>query len=166
MLNAELRGAGLGVRYLFIGKALEQRATYRVLGVLLFMQLGLSAGSTAVAQLVQSFTATNAPAPSATAGSQQPSPGQKQARQHAVVLEVCRPAAGSLFLGGVPEFFRNPDTLTVSHRLTAVKQLCQPRRSQLRAPVRLRRIGGAPYALARVQTPLRLPADMSFVGYA
>eukprot|EP00884_Botryococcus_braunii_P002756 jgi/Botrbrau1/12481/Bobra.0169s0028.1 len=39
-----------GVRYIFIGKLLEQRPSYHVLGLLLFIQLAVSGGSWAVSQ--------------------------------------------------------------------------------------------------------------------
>ncbi len=45
-----------GVRYAFIGKAVEQRASYRVLGTLLFMQLAITASLGAIDALSASLT--------------------------------------------------------------------------------------------------------------
>ena len=44
-----------GVRYMFVGKAMEQRSSYRVLGVLLFVQLGVSACAHAATLLMRSY---------------------------------------------------------------------------------------------------------------
>ena len=40
-----------GTRYLFVGKLFERRPSYHLLGVLLFLQLGISAGSWALQNL-------------------------------------------------------------------------------------------------------------------
>ncbi len=58
-----------GVRYMFVGKALEQRSSYRVLGVLLFVQLALSAGASAATLLMRSFANGNDQALSAACSS-------------------------------------------------------------------------------------------------
>ena len=44
---------------MFVGKALEQRSSYRVLGVLLFLQLALSAGASAATLLMASLARGN-----------------------------------------------------------------------------------------------------------
>lgn len=43
-----------GVRYLFIGKLFEHRPSYHLLGVLLFIQLGITSASWAIGNFMQS----------------------------------------------------------------------------------------------------------------
>lgn len=47
--------AGTGTRYIFVGKLYERRPSYHLLGVLLFVQLGISAGSWALSNLTASL---------------------------------------------------------------------------------------------------------------
>ena len=47
-----------GTRYLFVGKLYERRPSYHLLGVLLFVQLGISAGTWALSNLASSLSAT------------------------------------------------------------------------------------------------------------
>ena len=61
-----------GTRYLFVGKLYERRPSYHLLGVLLFVQLGISAGTWALSNLASSLSHTdiqrgNADMPAATA---------------------------------------------------------------------------------------------------
>ncbi|CAK0746013.1 hypothetical protein CVIRNUC_001661 [Coccomyxa viridis] len=61
-----------GTRYLFVGKLYERRPSYHLLGVLLFVQLGISAGTWALPNLASSLSHTdiqrgNADMPAATA---------------------------------------------------------------------------------------------------
>ena len=44
-----------GTRYIFVGKLYERRPSYHLLGVLLFVQLGISAGSWALSNLTASL---------------------------------------------------------------------------------------------------------------
>ena len=91
-----------GVRYMFVGKALEQRSSYRVLGVLLFSQLALSACASAATLLMRSVPQENEPTSALPAGSGSSS-GSSGAAEHSrqgrgqriVVLDVsdhCCPA--------------------------------------------------------------------------
>lgn len=70
-----------GIRYSFIGKSVEQRASYGVLGRLLFMQLAITASLGAIDALSKSLTPQ---AQSHGDGAQ----GDKDG--HAVVLQVMR----------------------------------------------------------------------------
>jgi hypothetical protein len=45
-----------GTRYIFVGKLFERRPSYHLLGVLLFLQLGISAGSWALHNLTASLS--------------------------------------------------------------------------------------------------------------
>ena len=45
-----------GVRYVFVGKLFESRPSYHLLGLLLFVQLGITSGTWAVQQLASSLT--------------------------------------------------------------------------------------------------------------
>jgi hypothetical protein len=45
-----------GTRYLFVGKLYERRPSYHLLGVLLFVQLGISAGTWALSNLASSLS--------------------------------------------------------------------------------------------------------------
>lgn len=45
-----------GIRYAFIGKTMEQRASYRMLGTLLFTQLAITASLGAIDALAKSLT--------------------------------------------------------------------------------------------------------------
>ena len=51
-----------GTRYLFVGRLFERRPSYHLLGVLLFLQLGISAASWALANLTQQLSGAAAPA--------------------------------------------------------------------------------------------------------
>jgi peroxin-10 len=45
-----------GTRYLFVGRLYERRPSYHLLGVLLFVQLGISAGTWALSNLASSLS--------------------------------------------------------------------------------------------------------------
>jgi peroxin-10 len=51
-------GLRAGTRYIFVGKLYERRPSYHLLGVLLFVQLGISAGSWALASFGASLGST------------------------------------------------------------------------------------------------------------
>ena len=51
-----------GTRYIFVGRLFERRPSYHLLGVLLFLQLGISAGSWALANLTQQLSGAAAAA--------------------------------------------------------------------------------------------------------
>lgn len=70
-----------------MGKALEARPSYKILGALLFMQLGLSAGSSAVSLLAKSYAARTVQ-PNQPIGSVGAEARQQQRRRCAVVLDV------------------------------------------------------------------------------
>ena len=54
--------AQAGTRYIFVGRLFERRPSYHLLGVLLFLQLGISAGSWALANLTQQLSGAAAAA--------------------------------------------------------------------------------------------------------
>lgn len=68
-----------GIRYAFIGKTVEQRASYRVLGTLLFTQLAITASLGAIGALAKSL------APQAQQSGES---GQADKDGHAVLLQV------------------------------------------------------------------------------
>ena len=78
-----------GVRYMFVGKALEQRSSYRVLGVLLFLQLALSGSVSAATLLTRSFARDSEQSDMSPAASPSESGAldhSKQRRGHRIVL--------------------------------------------------------------------------------
>jgi hypothetical protein len=69
-----------GIRYAFIGKTMEPRASYRVLGTLLFTQLAITASLGAIDALAQSLTPQT----------QRPDEGTYGNKDgHAVLMQVC-----------------------------------------------------------------------------
>ena len=72
----------LGIRYAFIGKTMEQRASYRVLGTLLFTQLAITASLGAIDALAKSLTPQR----------QRYGEGEHADKEgHAVLLQVGKP---------------------------------------------------------------------------
>ena len=83
-LPAGAKSTRAGVRYLFVGQLFEQRPTYRLLGFLLFLQLGIGAAAAAARQALVAL---------GLASSVQKAPGhlQQGGLQHAAVLHVRLP---------------------------------------------------------------------------
>ena len=83
-----------GVHYMFVGKAIEQRSSYRVLGVLLFLQLGVSACARAATLLMRSYAraAEESRAPQTATSSDDTSAATEHSRhrrgQRIVLLDV------------------------------------------------------------------------------
>lgn len=78
-----------GVRYIFIGKLFEHRPSYHLLGVLLFMQLGITSASWAIRNVMQSplvFGTAAKHAAEAQLSSRSDSPLHRE--QKALVLEA------------------------------------------------------------------------------
>ncbi len=73
-----------GTRYIFVGKLFERRPSYHLLGVLLFVQLGISAGSWALSNLTASLGQTAGLDRNADVGAH-----TSKAMRAAVVLQVC-----------------------------------------------------------------------------
>lgn len=98
MPSSRLRSPA-GVRYVFVGKLFESRPSYHLLGLLLFVQLGITSGTWAVQQLASSLTPQAKPQ-----GHAQPLHGGRQTASTSkglpVILEVGRLA--SLSLDGTP----------------------------------------------------------------
>ena len=72
-----------GVRYMFIGKLFEHRPSYHLLGVLLFVQLGITSASWAMRNVVN-LSGSDPKTPEG----QSPSSTSRHKEQKAVVLEV------------------------------------------------------------------------------
>jgi hypothetical protein len=84
-----------GIRYAFVGKTMEQRASYRVLGTLLFTQLAITASLGAIDALANSLTPQT----------QQHGEGVYSNKEgHAVLLQV-GPADGRMSLVSVLRTF-------------------------------------------------------------
>ena len=89
-----------GTRYLFVGKLYERRPSYHLLGVLLFVQLGISAGTWALSNLASSLNHTdvqrgNADMPAATT----------KALKAAIVIQVLCPSRPLWLLVRCPSWF-------------------------------------------------------------
>lgn len=70
----------VGTRYLFVGKLYERRPSYHLLGVLLFVQLGISAGTWALSNATE-VQRSNTDMPASTT----------KALKAAIVLQVSQP---------------------------------------------------------------------------
>lgn len=70
-----------------MGKALEARPSYKILGALLFMQLGFSAGSSAVSLLAKSYASRTVQLDQPI-DSDRTEARQQRGRRCAVVLDV------------------------------------------------------------------------------
>ena len=70
-----------GTRYLFVGKLFERRPSYHLLGVLLFLQLGISAGSWALHSLAAQLQQQQQPPPGPGAQQQEGTPPELE-RSH------------------------------------------------------------------------------------
>ena len=77
------------MRYLFIGKLFEHRPSYHLLGVLLFIQLGITSASWAVGNFMQ-FRLLSGNAAKHAAEVQEASGPNIHREQKAVVLEASR----------------------------------------------------------------------------
>ncbi|KAL3156613.1 hypothetical protein ABBQ38_000900 [Trebouxia sp. C0009 RCD-2024] len=93
-----------GVRYMFIGKLFEHRPSYHLLGVLLFIQLGITSASWAIRNAMQSPLVYGSAAKHAAEAQLSSSSGAPLHReQKAVVLEVGVPDNFSAILLWLPK---------------------------------------------------------------
>ncbi len=81
---------------MFIGKLFEHRPSYHLLGVLLFIQLGITSASWAIRNLA-SLSGNGSKSPEAEPSSSTP----RQKERKAVVLEVSLRSAGTLSFPGL-----------------------------------------------------------------
>ena len=85
-----------GVRYVFVGKLFESRPSYHLLGLLLFVQLGITSGTWAVQQLASSLTPQAKPQ-----GYAQPLQGGRQTASTPKALPVFLEVGGLVSLSAV-----------------------------------------------------------------
>jgi len=85
-----------GVRYMFIGKLFEHRPSYHLLGVLLFIQLGITTASWAIRNLA-SLSGNASKNPEAEPSSST----TRRMERKAVVLEVSLRSAATLLFPGL-----------------------------------------------------------------
>lgn len=161
---------------MFVGKALEQRSSYRVLGVLLFLQLGLSACASAATLLMRSFARSSEQTVASLAvGSrvQQAAEYSRQRRgQRILLIDVRHPlTVHSLLLRGSYDSVAFPvakghKCKCCTRRRTLKRWQKSAGRKQTQIPAMSQPSGVAPSVLGFVRTPRQRRADMCSAGSA